>query len=363
MSGVRPGAPADVSAFVHVEGLTDVPNVADDDAVVAAYEGAKLRFIRRLVEDAEDKIHETYVARRDALAAEVETLRALSKTHEDAAKIVVARYATRMPHRVSRSGVHPPSLWERIVTFNAVGAVYRAAADGVARLAESNEALRKRRAGLDALEREARRAVYLREEQARKKLQTPEGLAALHADPQVQAAFLKAQAVMDRREAYQLRVERGEVPPEEARDRDMAARGQRFACAPMHGTIVTRVVRFGTLHYYVLRDLSNAEFLLACDPALEPLRDLVFDVTQGERGLDAELRYAADGTPIRVLDHLKATRTADDATDAYARHRESLRTERPSGITPAHDEAEAAVVAVLRLLAEAVSQHGLDADG
>ena len=73
--------------------------------------------------------------------------------------------------------------------------------------------MRKRRDRLEAMERETRRSIYLREEAVRKKLQTPEGLAALHADPMVKAAFAKMQGVMNERAKYDERVKRGEVPP------------------------------------------------------------------------------------------------------------------------------------------------------
>ena len=50
-----------------------------------------------------------------------------------------------------------------------------------------------------------------------------------------QAAFTKMQGVMNERAKYDERVKRGEVPPEEARDREMAQRGMKFATVPLDG--------------------------------------------------------------------------------------------------------------------------------
>ena len=201
------------------------------------------------------------------------------------------------------------------MTFNSVDKYYRAAAKAAEELDEVNELLRKRRDRLDAMERETRRSIYLREEAVRKKLQTPEGLAALHADPMVKAAFAKMQGVMNERAKYDERVKRGEVPPEEARDREMAQRGMKFATVPLEGVMIARIARYGALEFYVLRDLANREYLLSCDPALEPLRDVVFDITRSAAGYEASLRNTPDGTHMRVLDHLKAGFSSNDATD------------------------------------------------
>jgi len=57
---------------------------------------------------------------------------------------------------------------------------------------------------------------------------------------------------------------------------------------------------------------------------------------------------------MRVLDHLKAGFSSNDATDLYARHRAALRTDRATQKTAPRDESEAEMIAMLGLLAEAV---------
>jgi hypothetical protein len=104
----------------------------------------------------------------------------------------------------------------------------------------------------------------------------------------------------------------------------------------------------------VLRDMERREYLLSCDPALEPLRDMVFDVTREPAGYEASLRHSSDGVPLRVLDHLKACYSAADATDMYARHRAALRTDRATQKTAPRDDTEAELIAILIPLARAV---------
>ncbi|HEY5349745.1 MAG TPA: hypothetical protein VIJ64_08425 [Candidatus Lustribacter sp.] len=331
-----------------------VPDFEREEAAIGAYESAKLRYIRAITQDAEVKLREAFGKRREAINDEIANLRSVAKLRSEAATVAAQKYAAKLPHRVRKTGVRPPSFWERLVTLNAVARSYRTAAAAAEEFDEINELLRKRRDRLDAMERETRRSIYLREEAVRKKLQTPEGLAAMHADPMVKAAFAKMQDVENERAKYDERVKRGEVPPEEARDREMAQRGMTFAAVPLEGVMISRIARYGAVEFYVLRDLSNHEYLLSCDPALEPLRDCVFDVARSSAGYEAALRHTAEGVPMRVLDHLKAGFSSNDATDLYARHRAALRTDRATQKTIPRDENEAEMIAMLGLLAEAV---------
>ena len=343
---------------VRDEAARGAPDVEGDEAV-AAYEAAKLRYIRAVTQDAEAKLYDAFAKRREAINAEIGDLRELAKRRGDAANAAAAAYAKRLPHRVRKTGVRPPSIVERLRSLNAIDDLYRDAVKAAAELDDVNDLLRKRRERLDAMERETRRSIYLREEAVRKKLQTPEGLAALHADPMVKAAFGKMQGVMNERAKFDERVKRGDIVPEEARDRDMAQRGRQFATVPLQAVMIAGLVRYGPLEYYVLRDLIKHEFLLSCDPALAPLREYVFDLTHSPAGYEAALRHTTSEVPMRVIDHLKATFTANEATEFYALHRASMRTERPSRTTPPRDDTEAEMIAMLRLLAQAIASHGV----
>ena len=92
---------------------------------------------------------------------------------------------------------------------------------------------------------------------------------------------------------------------EEERDTDMADRAIAFTSAPLTGACIAGIERYGNLAYYVIRDGDDQESLLACDPALEPLRDYFFDVTRSDGGFEASLRCDASGAPERVPAHRK----------------------------------------------------------
>jgi len=334
------------------------PSFGRDEAVVRAYENAKLAYIRGITLEAENKLREAFAKRREAINEEIGNLRTLAKSRQDTATQAAAAYGKILPNRVRKSGVRAPSFFERLRTFNRVSRLYRNAAKAGAELDEVNELLRKRRDRLEQMERETRRSIYLREESVRKKLQTPEGLAALHADPVVKASFQKMQAVMNERAKYEERVKRGEVPPEEARDRDMVANNTPFATVPLESVMIARIVRYGPLEYYVLRDLQQREYMLSGDPALEPLRDVVFDVTRSSSGYEASLRHNEEGVPMRTLDHLKLCYSNSDAVEHYKTHRAALRGDRVAAKTTPHDDAEAELVAMLAMLAKAVASRG-----
>jgi hypothetical protein len=71
------------------------------------------------------------------------------------------------------------------------------------------------------MERETRRSIQLREEAVRKKLQTPEGLAALHGDAGVRSAFAMMQGVLNARARSDERATKNGAPSAEAPERDL----------------------------------------------------------------------------------------------------------------------------------------------
>jgi hypothetical protein len=331
------------------------PGIVGDAAVIQAYENAKLRYIRGITAEAENKLREAFAKRREAINEEIANLRVLSKSRQESATAAAAAYGKKLPHRVRKSGVRKPSFFERLRTFNAVSKLYNNASRAQSELDEVNDLLRKRRDRLEQMERETRRSIYLREESVRKKLQTPAGLAALHADPMVKAAFQKMQSVMNERAKYEERVKRGEVPAEEIRDREMAEKNLGYASVPLEGIMIARIARYGPLEYYVLRDLQSREVLLSADPALEPLRDMVFDVSRSAAGYEASLRHKEDGVPMRALDHLKACHSNSDAVELYKEHRAALRSDRVTKRLEPRSPEEKELLAMLAILARAVA--------
>jgi hypothetical protein len=325
-----------------------------DDGAAAAYERAKQHYIRAVTFPSEARLRDAFARRRETFNSEINELRSLALRRQEAANRAAALYAMILPHRVRRAGLRAPSIWERLRTSGGVDALYRAAVRAAAELEDVNELLRTRRERIEMMERETRRSIDLREAAVRRKLKTPEGLAALHDDPIVRRAVAKMQTVP-------VAVPGSAIDPLEARDREMQLRGLQFATVPLHGVMIARVVRYGPLEYYVLRDLARREYLLSCDPSLEPLREFVFDLTHSAAGYEAALRHTSAEVPMRVLDHLKACYSSNEASEAYALHRRALRTEPRPRATAPRDESEAEMIAMLGLLATAVAHHALPA--
>jgi hypothetical protein len=265
-----------------------------------AYADAKQRYIRSETSRGEQQLRDTFSKRRTELNDEIGTLRDVFSAHRDAALASARRYAAALPHRVRKGEIDPPSLWERLVSLNRIDRVYREARRCADEVDEMKNLLRKQRDRLAAMEQETRRSIYLGEEAVRKRLQTPEGLSALRSDPFVRAAIAKIHTVKGVRAA------------EEERDVAMAERAITFTSAPLSGAFIAGIVRYGNLAYYLLCNGDGQESLLACDPALEPLRDYLFDVNRSDGGFEASLHCGANGTPERVPAHRKSARASGE---------------------------------------------------
>ena len=304
-----------------------VPDFERYQAVTQAYEDAKLRYIRSNTSAAELRLRDDFAKRRDEVNVEIAGLQEVFERHRVSAAASLRAYAERLPHRVRKGVIGAPSLWERVRSFNAVNRSYRAAQRSAADVEDVLDLLRKRRSRIDAMESETRRSIYLREEAVRKRLQTPEGLVALQSDPIVKAAYQKLQAANSERAYHDERIQTGHIPPQEARNEDMIRHGWTFASAPLLEVMIAAVARYGDLEYYVLRDGRGRESLLACDPALEALRDCVFDVARVANAYRATLRVDAAGSAVREP------------------------AERVTRKTPASDQVEEQLIAALVVLA------------
>lgn len=334
-----------------------LPDFERDEQIVQAYEAAKARYVRQITASSEAKLREAYGKRREKLLEEIADLRDVLRQRTNEATVAAKRYGNVVPNRVQR-GIRPPSLWERLRTFNAVSKLYKAAAKASSDVDDVNNLLRKQRNKMDTIERDMKRSIYLREESVRKKLTTPEGIAALHGDPVVRGAYNRLQVVLAERAKFEERVKNGEVPQAEILSRVMQQRGFKPAAAPIAGAMIAQLVRIGKVEYYVLRDLGRIEYLLTASPSIEPLRDVVFDLNRTREGIAASIRNGASGTPMRVLDHLKECfPDGDTAGEMFRRHRQALRKESPKG-EQVPNAGEAEVIAALATLANAVKARG-----
>ena len=329
------------------------PNLVREEALQQAFDEAKATYLARVTAQAEQTLRAEVARRADEALAGIRAAEALADERGAREFEAIQAYAKLAPHRVRKSGISPPSVNDRLLTFNRIGEAYAAAAEAIAAAADAQARVNAGNKAYAALNHDLMRAIALRGDAARKKLETPDGLAAAcTSDLGLFAAHARLQVALAERTAYEESVRRGEVSAEGARDHEMAQRKLVFVTAPMTGVVIESVVRYGSLTYYLLRGLDNRRALLSADVALEPLRDLVFDIGSKMNVITATVHQSGEKrVPMRVLDHIKACTPAAEVDAAYDRHRAQLRADTVEGALRPRDAAEREIVNALACLA------------
>jgi hypothetical protein len=132
---------------------------------------------------------------------------------------------------------------------------------------------------------------------------------------------------------------------------------------PFAGLAIVRVARYGTLAYFILRDLERKLYHLAYDPRLEPLIENVIDVYRLADSFEAKLSRGANGLPMAVADHFAANfKDEEVARSEYRRTRTALRTPRTDvPATPIVDAAEQQLVELLATFARTIGPGAMAA--
>jgi hypothetical protein len=332
-----------------------IPDFEKDDRDLSAYEDAKRRHIRQQIASSESAIQTSFAQKREQLQREIKNARSFEDERRGSAMHTTRQYANSYPHRVDKRGINPPSFFENLLSLGRAGRLYRAAFVASEALEQLRTAMRKREEALGALEGQMSRAIYLKEDQIRKTMESESGLNEFHERPEIKPLFTRVDRIKREREEYQKRLERGDVSDEEQRDRAMSEQRLAYAALPIMGAIVAKVARFGQLAYFQLRDLEKHESLLSYDPRLDPLRNCVFDIYAVAGTVAAKLKRNDNGTAFRVADHFKACwRNQDKAEELYSAHRSGLREDRGLTAQPPRDDAEAEIISRLANLAQMV---------
>jgi hypothetical protein len=333
----------------------EIPDFEKDEREQTVYEDAKRRYQRQLISSAENAIQTSFAQKREQLQKEIKNARSFEDERRASALHTTRLYANSYPHHVDKRGVTPPSFFENLFSFGRAGRLYRAAFVAGEALEALRTAIRKREEALGALESQLSRAIYLKEEQIKKSLETEAGINEFHERPEIKPIFSRVEKIRKERESYGKRLEAGEVTDEEQRDRAMAEFKLTFAELPLTGAIIAKVEHFGTLTYFRLRDLEKKETLLSYDPRLDGLRNAVFDVYAVAGSVAAKIRRNDNGTAFRVADHFKACwRNQDTAEEMYSAHRAALREDRGLAPMTPRNDAEADVIEKLSGLSTAV---------
>jgi hypothetical protein len=306
-----------------------IPDFEKDAQSIAAYDDARIRFERREAGDAESRTRNSFNKKREAIRAEIAVAATILEERKIKAEKAFKTYAVRYPHRVDRNKPTKPSIWESLLSFGTAGRMFNRAVTSANDAIAAQSLRRRKEHDEEELEQQLKRALYLQEDAIKKKLEGPEGIAAFHARPGVAVLHKRVEEIKLERARYAQRLEKGEVPPNEQRDREFAERKIAQLEVPFAGMTVVRVARYGNMSYFIFRDLERRLFHLAYDSRLEPLIENVVDVYRLADSYEAKLSRGADGRPMAVADHYAANYKDEEiARSEYRRARTALRASR-----------------------------------
>ena len=306
-----------------------IPDFEKDAQSIAAYDDARVRYERREAGDAESRTRNSFAKKRDAIRAEIAVAASILDERKFNAEKALKAYAFRYPHRVDRNKPIKPSLWESLFSFGAAGRMFNRAVTAAADAVAAQSLRRRKEHDEEELEQQLKRALYLAEDSIKKKLEAPEGITAFHARPGVAVLHKRVEEIKHERARYAQRLEKGEVPPQEQRDREFAERKIAQLEVPFTGLTIVRVARYGNLSYFIMRDLERKLYHLAYDPRLEPLIENVVDIYRLADSFETRLSRTADGRPMPVAEHYAVNfKDEEVARSEYRRARTVLRAPR-----------------------------------
>jgi hypothetical protein len=280
-----------------------IPDFDKDAQAVAAYEEARVRYERREATDAEQRTRSVFEKKRDVIRAEIAVAASLLEERKIRAEKALKAYAGRYPHRIERNKPVRPGFWEQLFSLGGAGRMYNKAVECAAEALQAQSLRRRKEHDEEELEQQLKRALYLQEDAIKKKFESPEGIEAFHSRPGVAVLWKRYQEIKAERANYADRLEKGMVPAEEQRDREFAERKVVQLEVPFNGVTIIRVVRYGPMMYFLLRDLERKLYHLAYDQRLEPIIDNVIDVYRLADAYEVRLSRGADGRPMTVADH------------------------------------------------------------
>jgi hypothetical protein len=344
---------------------SNIPDFEKDAQSIASYEDAKVRYERREAGDADSRTRASFEKKRRAIRAEITVAALLLEERKIKADKALRAYAARYPHRLDKNKPLPPSFWESLFSFGTAGRMFNRTITTVKDAVEAQSLRRRKEHDEEELEQQLKRAIYLQEDAIKKKLESPEGQSAFHARPGVAVLHKRVEEIKVERARYAQRLEKGDVPPGEQRDREFTERKIALLEAPFAGITIIRVARYGSLSYFIVRDLDRKLYHLAYDPRLEPLIDNVVDVYRLADSYEVRLAKGTDGRPMAVAEHYaKNFKDEEVARSEYRRARTALRTPR-TDIPPMTfvDSTEAQLLELLATFAKTVGPGAMAAVG
>lgn len=333
-----------------------IPDFDKDAATIASFEDARRRFERREMQDAESRLRSQYTQKRDAIRAEIALSGQLLDQRVERAQKAFAAYAASYPNNVDGKRTIKPSLFQVIFSLGRASRLYNGAVRATQAVTEAQSLRRRKEHDEEELDQQLKRALYLQEDSLKKRLTAPEGHEDFHKRPGVELMWKRVQEIQAERAAYAARLERGEVPPMEQRERMFTEFKVHVLEAPFSGALIVKVLSFGDMHYFLLRDLERRLYSLPYDPRLEALFDQVIDVYRIADSFEVKLTRRDDGKPFTALDHYFACYKDEEVARAeFRKARTALRTQRNFPAMPTIDGGEEMLVNLLAGFARTIA--------
>ena len=313
----------------HPQGYA-IPDFAEDARTIASFDAARERFERSESQSAEDEIRKDFQRRRAALQVEIATAEALIAERESKWQKAIEAYGRRYPKSVERMKARKPSFLQNLFSFGAAGRMFVETQNALADLNDARSLRRRKEHDDEELDDLQRRALAKLEATLKDRHATAaEVQEKFLARPGNLALAKRVQEIRAEREAFAARLEAGNVPPLEHRDRYFAQIAAVPLGAPCTGIAIVGIEAYGDLCYVIFRDRERHHFYQPYDARLEGLSDTVFDVYRIADRFEAKL-HRREGKPMNLTDHLTECLRDDERAKSEARRIRALLREQRS---------------------------------
>jgi len=334
-----------------------IHDFVEDARAIQHYKSSLDRRIKAYFADQESEVRRAFAAKREAVTAELAASSSLLAARVEDVQKALAAYRARFPQRVVKGRAVKPSFAEWLLSFGRASRLYRAVTDANSAVIEAQTNQRRLADKDEKLDTELAKAVNAAVEKAKQMTASPEWINELHNDRAMADLKARADAVTRERESFAKRLEAGQVPDEELRDRAFAERDIHHLEIPLAGFMFYRVDTFGKLTYFILRDLQKRLYALPYDPRLEAIVDGVFDIYRVADKNDVKQRVHDDSKlPFTILNHFYVCNDNEEvmARAAYRDQRAWMKNPRGFRATPCTDDTEREVIAMLAELATTI---------
>jgi hypothetical protein len=333
----------------------ELPDFVADAQAIASFEGARERYERGEAQSAEDEVRVTFQRKREALQAEINTAEAVIAERQTRVQKSMEAYGRRYPRNVDRGKARKPSFFQSLASFGGAGRLYQATVTATGDLTDARSLRRRKEHDDEELDGQLRRSLAQLEESIRERLKSAASEEKFLARPGNMALLKRVTEIRAERAAYAARLERGDVPPIERRNRQFAQIAAKLLEAPFSGVAIVAVESYGDLSYLIFRDRERQHYYHDYDARLEPLSDAVFDVYRIADRFEAKF-HRREGKPMTLADHLTEFLRDDERARTEARRvRAALR--EPRKAMPRTSTGEFSVIDLLAELAKTASRQ------